>query len=88
MIELSVTSSHASSSNHSAAKYIISGKRGSGKAATASVDLIGGDAAIECRTQVQDNEVTVQIKPSYYLHGQFIIRVDSKSSGKGTLSKV
>jgi hypothetical protein len=30
----------------------------------------------------------VQIKPSYYLHGQFIIRVDSKSSGKGTLSKV
>jgi len=88
MIELSVTSSHASSSNHSAATYIISGKRGSGKTATASVDLIGGNGAVECRTQVQDNEVTVQIKPSYYLHGQFIIRVDSKSSGKGTLSKL
>ena len=86
MIELSVTSSHASSSNHSAAKYIISGKRGSGKTATASVDVIGGNALIECCTQLQDNEVTVQIKPSYYLHGQFIIRVDSNSSGKGTLS--
>jgi len=49
----------------------------------AVADSIG--ATFEGRTQIKDNEVTVQIKPSYYLHGQFIIRIDSKSSGKSTL---
>ncbi len=88
MIELSVTSSHASSSNHSSAKFIVSGKRGSDKSVSASVDRIGGNESLQCCTQVKNNEVTVQIKPSYYLHGQFIIRVDSKSSGKSALSKL
>ena len=85
MIELSVTSSHASSRRHSSAKFIVSGKRGSDKSVSASVDRIGGNESLQCRTQVKNNEVTVQIKPSYYLHGQFIIRVDSKSSGKSRL---
>ena len=88
MIELSVTSSHASSRRHSSAKFIVSGKRGSDKSVSASVDRIGGNESLQCRTQVKNNEVTVQIKPSYYLHGQFIIRVDSKSSGKSALSKL
>jgi hypothetical protein len=88
MIDLSVTSSHAGSSNHSSAKFIVSGKRGSRRSVSASVERIGGNESLQCRTQVKDNEVTVQIKPSYYLHGQFIIRVDSKSSGKSTLLKL
>lgn len=88
MIELSASSSHESTSNHGSAKFIVSGKRGSDKTASASVDRIGGNEAIQCRTQVSDNEVTVQVQPSYYLHGQLIIRVDSKSSGTSTLSKL
>jgi len=88
MIDLGVTSSHASSSNHSSAKFIVSGKCGSNKSASASVDRIGGNEAINCRTQIHENEITVQIKPSYYLHGQFIVRVDAKSSGRTNLSKL
>ncbi|MEE3372257.1 MAG: hypothetical protein VX346_23180 [Planctomycetota bacterium] len=88
MIDLSVTSSHESSSNHSSAKFIVSGKRGSDMTASASVDRIGGNNAITCRTRIDKNVITVQIKPSYYLHGQFILRVDAKSSGLSSLSKL
>ncbi|MCF7853851.1 MAG: glycoside hydrolase family 55 protein [Candidatus Pacebacteria bacterium] len=86
MIELSVASGLASTGNHSAAKFMISGKRGSGKAVSASVDRIGGDPAIKCRTRVDANKVTVQIEPSYYMHGQFIIMLRAKSTGQSTLT--
>ena len=48
---------------------------------------IGDNKVIGCRTLVQNNQVTVQVRPSHYLHGQLIIRVDSKSSGQSSLSE-
>ncbi len=81
MMEISVTSGSPDSSNHSGASFIVSGKTSSGNEATATVDRIGGNPNLQCQTHIEGNTVTVQLKPSHYRHGRFVIMLRAKGSG-------
>jgi hypothetical protein len=88
MVELSVVSANANTSNSAAVKYIISGKTDSANNATALATVIGGNEAIECNLVISGADVTIQLKPSYYLHGRLIVNADVRSSGDMTVTKL
>jgi len=81
MMDLTITSANAASSNHSSAKYVVSGKSSSANTVSASIDFIGGESSIECQVLTEDSFVTVRVMPSYYLHSNFLVMLRVKSVG-------